>query len=230
MAEPPAKRRRLGSSASLSRSRTTPANYTPEDLVTLLIGPSERKLVAYGHQLSKHSDFFKAALEKEWAESQTRTVKLPEEEFDNVSRYLDYISGQGLPREHVKSYSELEAPECQYMQLTDLYLFGERILDFPVRNAIIKDFIRLLSFRSGEGQFAAPSTPAMHKIFEETPVRSPLRRLMVDMQVNWCNAVDNDEPSEFISEVARAYCDKAARKLEYDEWRAVDLRAEDYLV
>jgi hypothetical protein len=71
--------------------------YSHDDLVTLLVGPDEQKMVAFGHQLSKNSEFFKSALKKQWVEGQTRVIRLPDEDARIVEEYLDFVSGGVLP-------------------------------------------------------------------------------------------------------------------------------------
>jgi hypothetical protein len=39
-----------------------------DDLVTLLVGPGEHKFVVHESCITRSSDFFKAAMKKEWTE------------------------------------------------------------------------------------------------------------------------------------------------------------------
>lgn len=48
-------------------------------MLMMLVGIEEEQMMAHGSYLAGCSDFFRAALKKEWVEGQTRTLKLPEE-------------------------------------------------------------------------------------------------------------------------------------------------------
>jgi len=74
-----------------------------DDIVTLLVGPDEQKLVVHESCITRNSDFFKAAMKKEWTEGQTRTVKLPEERLDTFITYLNYAYRETLPTENIKN-------------------------------------------------------------------------------------------------------------------------------
>lgn len=127
--------------------------YTPDDLVTLLVGPEEQKFVVYGHLIVMSSEFFKAALKKEWIEGQTRTVKLPEESPKTMACYLDFVYGKGLLSDAFDSYSSLVSTDeltdrNVYEEIVDLYLLGERNLDDRTRNAVLRELTRFFSFRN----------------------------------------------------------------------------------
>jgi hypothetical protein len=54
-------------------------DFNQEDLVTLLVGPEQKKMVAHGTYLARDPEFFQAALKKEWIEGQIRIIILPEQ-------------------------------------------------------------------------------------------------------------------------------------------------------
>lgn len=64
--------------ADSSLGFAAPSSFDKTDLVTLLVGPNEHEIAVYGIFLTRSSEFFKAALKKEWVEGQTRVIKLPE--------------------------------------------------------------------------------------------------------------------------------------------------------
>jgi hypothetical protein len=47
-------------------------DFNLNDTVILLVGPEEQKMLVHAHQITVHSEFFAAALKKEWVEGQTR--------------------------------------------------------------------------------------------------------------------------------------------------------------
>ncbi|GAB7333364.1 hypothetical protein MBLNU13_g04980t1 [Cladosporium sp. NU13] len=124
--------------APATSSPSDPAKYTRGDLVTLLIGHDEQELVVYGHLMARTSEFFEAALKKEWKEGQTCAIKLPEEDTKTTMHYLDFVCGQGLPTREIKVYGDIDEEDREeYLVLAELYAFGERVLDKRLRNSII---------------------------------------------------------------------------------------------
>lgn len=66
-------------------------SFNKSDIVTLLAGPDEHELIVYESCITRNSDFFRAAMKKEWTEGQTRTIKLPEEScIETLTHYLNY--------------------------------------------------------------------------------------------------------------------------------------------
>jgi len=188
--------------ASNTRSWTpkTTSTYDKDDTVTLIVGPEEHEMTAYGSYLSK-SDVFRAALKKEWTEGQTRTIKLPEEKPEIVAQYLDYVLGEGLPTRSTKN-------DCRegavYDVLGELYGLGERFLDSQLRNAIIDEIVRFTTV--GGYPRVYPQDDAINTIYECTTDGSPARRLLVFWFVtngkeNW--VTDSLYP-DFLRDLAKA--------------------------
>lgn len=155
----------------------TTSTYDKNDTITLLVGPQEHEMMAYGSYISR-SDFFRVALKKEWTEGRTRTIKLPEEEPEIVEQYLDYVLGKGLPTDSTK----MDPREGEvYAILTMLFAFGERVLDSRLRNAIIAEFIRFTTIPAPDGSYIYPSQYDVNNIYNCTTSASPSRRLTVDL-------------------------------------------------
>lgn len=159
---------------------TTTSNYDEADMVTLLVGPEERQLLAHKSYLSLNSNFFKAALKKEWVEGRTRTVKLPDEELNVIAQYLDYCHGKWLPTASKPSLGP--AKGRVYEVLTELFALGERLLDSNIRNAIINEIIEFTTVHTLEGLYY-PGARAINNIYNCTTAASPARRLMVELYV-----------------------------------------------
>jgi hypothetical protein len=176
------------------------STYDKDDTITLIVGPEKHEMTAYGGYLSK-SQFFQAALKKEWTEGQTRTIKLLEEKPAVVAQYLDFVLNEGLPTRFTKNdYRE----GAVYDLLGELYGLGERILDSPLRNAIIHEIVRFTTV--GGYPRCYPQDDAINTIYECTTNGSPARRLLVfwfitNGKENW---VTDDLHPEFLRDVAKA--------------------------
>lgn len=151
----------------------TASTYDKHDTITLVVGPEKHEMMAFESYLSD-SDFFQAALKKEWTEGQTRTIKLPEEKPEVVAQYLDFVFAKGLPTRSTKDDCRTGAV---YEVLGELYGLGERLLDSRLRNAIIDEFVRFT--KVGGYPHCYPQADAINSIYECTTDGSPARRLLV---------------------------------------------------
>jgi hypothetical protein len=204
--------------------------FAQQGTVTLLVGLHEEPLVAHESYLTKNSEFFQAAMKKEWVEGQTRIIKLPEDNSETVTNYLAFTYSRGLPTSKViKSYPP--PTESEWKSLAKMYVFGERVLDKCVRNAIVAEVSRLVTpDENGDRRFMP--TAASNIFFDGTPEGSPVRQWIIDKHVSnghklWLGA--NDHPA-LVLEVARALLEKASRCQPYGEYRCRTIKADDYLV
>lgn len=224
MAEPPAKRRKestededsedetLKNSADQNRlsldSLREPIRHTHNDLVTLLVGPEQTKLVAVGHLLTQNSEFFQTALKKEWEEGQTRVIKMPMEDATLVTQYLDFAYAAKLRSHCIEEPYDFEPDAGEYENLCELYLFGERVLDVNARNAIVTELIRLVDLLDAECHL--PGNACIDTIYAGTPAGHPARRLMVDLQVYYRRAdYSKDLDQEYLADVVNEFTQRA---------------------
>ena len=64
----------------------------PEADITLVVGASEVQLAAHSLVLCQQSCFFRAALQGGWEEAQTRSVRLPDNEPEDIELLLKVLS------------------------------------------------------------------------------------------------------------------------------------------
>jgi hypothetical protein len=159
---------------------TTTSAYVKDGIITLLVGTEELEMTVHSSYITV-SEFFQTALKKEWAEGQTRTIKLPDEKAELVAQYLDWVYGKGLPTRNTKN-------DCQkgdvYDVLAELYGLGERLLDSTLRNAIVKEMVRFTKLGGPGAEIQwFPESTAINTIYECTTAISPVRRLLGDLFV-----------------------------------------------
>jgi hypothetical protein len=187
-----------------SQWQPTPSSrYGKEEIITLLVGAEETEMVALASCISLHSEFFRTALKKEWAEGQTRTIKLPEEQPAIVAQYLDFTVGKGLPTDSTR----MDPQEGEvYVVLARLYAFGERMLDSALRNTIIAEIIRFTRVVSINGRTVWPGLEPISTIYNCTTPGSPARRLMVDLYVHAASTTwfTDDMHPAFMRDLAEA--------------------------
>ncbi|KAF2768987.1 hypothetical protein EJ03DRAFT_249935, partial [Teratosphaeria nubilosa] len=120
------------------------------------------------------SSFFDAVLGKPWKDSKERTISLPDDEADIVKLYVHYAyRGQLCVKDHENR------PE--YFTLAKLYVFGEKVGDKDLKNAVIDCFIQRLHKQLPSGGRATPKTKVVDIIYSGTVAGSPARKLMVDI-------------------------------------------------
>lgn len=171
----------------MAETKATPAeplfSFRKDDLVTILVGPGEEEFAVHEHVVTRSSEFFKAAMKKEWTEGQARIIKLPEEtHVQNFIHYLNFTYREQLHTEHIKA-GDAYGPGCPMSDLVRLYVLDERMLDTAAQNAVISEMIRLTTIRWNDGQRRFPHSALVTLIYNESPTGSSMRRLMVDMRV-----------------------------------------------
>jgi hypothetical protein len=143
-------------------------DFNQEDLVTLLVGPEQKKMVVHGTYLARTSDFFKAALKKEWTEGQTRTINLPEECPEIMAHYLSYTYTKRLSsRDQI--YHGKSDFDYIYTLLATLYVCGERFINPVIQQAVIKEIFRLMQKRDLRGVTWYPIQEEVNIIYRGTP-------------------------------------------------------------
>lgn len=137
-----------------------------------------------GHKviLSRSSDFFKKACNKEWKEGQSKIIRLPEVEPEAFDIYLQYLytgevvaTDDELP-EHRDGSREAQAQVVRlHWILIETYLLADMLLDTKSKNAIMDAFIEILKDTK-----RLPDLDTITDVFRKTTDTSPMRRLLVD--------------------------------------------------
>lgn len=159
-------------------------SFSTDGVVTLIIGENEQKMTAHGSHLTRNSPFFAAAMKKDWAEGQTRTIKLPDECPANMAHYLSFLYGGRLLTQSILSGVESQI-KPGYQILAALYVCGERFLNRYLQSAIVREILRLTRLYDGlKYKYHYPIGKPMNTIYRGTPKRSLGRRLLVDLHVS----------------------------------------------
>jgi hypothetical protein len=221
--------------ASDSSSPATPLitpKFHPDSLITLLVGPEEEELVVYETYLSRDSAFFKAALKKQWAEGQTRIIKLPEESLEPMEHYVEQLYGGKLPTLGVMNGQSFAVENSHYDMLGQLYVLGERMLNSKLQNSVIREILRLSQLKSTHSTVTFPSTKCISTIYEGTTSASPARRMMVDFAISYGHQgwFEIRENKEYLVDFSKALLRKMAAQKSANDFRGVSLKAKDYLV
>jgi hypothetical protein len=227
----------LPTPAANSSSQGTPSPapmFHPDSLVTLLVGPEERKMVVYETYLSRDSPFFKVALKKQWTEGQTRIIKLPEESTDSMQHYIEHVYSGIVPTHSLTAEKMWDTEDKHfYDSLAQLYVLAERVLNAKCQNVVIREIFRLSQLECGPLETTIyPDTPAINIIYQGTTPESPARRLVVNFAVchgdeSW---FDDGDDCGYMLDFGKALINRVMVHESVAEFRDLVLKAEDYFV
>ena len=170
----------------------------------LIIGEDESVRYIQDSVLRKSSKFFQAALKEQWTEGQECEVKLPEEEVEMVTTYL-----QWLYSDTVASKVQDQDKPSAYIYLSKLYVLGERLVDSEFQSRII-DAIMVNVREPVDGIHYNPIGKAINIVYENTPKSSPARQLMVETwfchgKPHWLKESKAELNYEFVEDILTAF-------------------------
>lgn len=209
-------------------------DFSPKDTVTLLVGPEQKEMLVHGTYLARDSEFFKAALKKEWIEGATRTIKLPEENPKVMADYVTYTySGKpGTESDYLKDHGESSDYNRNFLLLAALYVCGERFINTSIQQAVVKDYFRLSNVLDKNGKRWFPGLGIVNDIYLGTPEDCPGRRLMVDLYAfeggkTW---IHGNIEAAFLTDLAKALCDKCQNLKDGKTRSWKSLKPEEYFL
>jgi hypothetical protein len=158
------------------------SQFSADAVVTLLVGEDEQTMIVHSSQLTRDSEFFTAAMKKEWVEGQTRVIRLPEERPATMAHYLSFLHSGRLFAEEITTLDKGPIKHC-YSLLASLYVCGERYLNRRLQSAIIVQMFRLTRIPGKNSRHFYPSRTTVNTVYRGTPEGSPGRRLLVDLHI-----------------------------------------------
>lgn len=127
------------------------------------------------------SEFFRCAMNGNWAEASSRLVNMPEDDPEQFSLYVRFLyTGKIATDDTGLSTCRISPREAlsRYHQLAKIYTLAEQLQDTTTKNAAVRGFYTI---------YSSPSYPPPPKIvniiYLSTPATSVIRRMLVDM---WC--------------------------------------------
>ena len=170
--------------------------------------PETKTFNIHADLLCAHSEFFAAALNKDWKETDERSVELAEDSVEAFELWASYLYGTLLSESEDQTWDTLGTHLAKHEQactqhhslLLDAYILGDKMGDFDFTDCMIDE---LVLFSKDASWY--PAVYAL-KIFENTTETCPLRKFLVDMYTftahkDW---LDYDVPNEVWADVAKA--------------------------
>jgi hypothetical protein len=206
---------------STSESVAAAFHFDKGDSVTLIVGPERHELLVHANYIARNSEFFEAALRKEWREGRIRTISMPADDYETMTTYLRFVYGAQLPSKmdlpsssicRTPTADELEGSQSAYTSFTKLYILGCRLMDKTFQEAAIAKmldtFHACYSCFHYESLFN-PGPISVNKIYEETLETDPVRRLLVDMHMKHPQDLSSEYNPGFLLDVAQVFSKKA---------------------
>lgn len=127
---------------------------------------------------------------------------MPDEDWKTMTDHLNFTYSGKLLTARLTDDDPFAADLDSYPDLARLYTLGNRLLDSVVRNAVIKEFVRIDEYMDQD----PPGHESIDIIYEGTLNGDPARRLMVYTYLHWLNARgvgDKDAENPFLFDVAQ---------------------------
>ncbi|PSN64734.1 hypothetical protein BS50DRAFT_529203 [Corynespora cassiicola Philippines] len=206
-------------SICVTASSTTSFLQTPA--IKIIVGDGDDQSEFFVHQgiICDRSEFFRRALNGNWAESTDRVVRLPEDNPSIFSLYHGFLYTKSLPilPERISNdEKESEAIAEQYLALCELYVLAEKLVDSMFK-ADVLDALKNRSTRpASNGACYYPNMDCVRVIYDGTRSKSKARSLLVSIYVDHGNEEFVKEevdqiPKEFLHDLCRKTLQKRQR-------------------
>lgn len=165
-------------------------------IVTINVGSVPTAATTHEDRLCQSSDYFKAALSKDWVEGQKREVNFEDKDVGSVISYIDWLYADRLPEDIPGLINGLF-----WVELAHLYIFGEYVQDAHFCNAVLSMMIDCID--RTRFPIAAEATKV---IYDGTVAGSPLQRFVAyvyahDAAKQWFMG-EQEYPNKFLMNVA----------------------------
>ena len=155
------------------------------------------------------AEFFRRALNGNWAESNDRIITMREDDPEIFAKYLHVVYTKKFPA-ILNTVSISDQISNEYVLLAQIYVLAEKLQDTSTKNAIVKAMVETSEKRNEDGIKGIPSPDAVSVIYNGTLRGSAGRRLLADL---WTYADDEDLrrnidklPKDFLGDLVIALC------------------------
>nr|POE90028.1 hypothetical protein CFP56_20495 [Quercus suber] len=126
-------------------------------------------------------------LGQDWVENQNKCVTLPEDNFESVKLYLNFMYTGRIPYKRGVNHTDAEnysaACVAELESLAYLYVFGEKYQDSKLRDAVIDAMVDMSQRGDGSGDGWHATGNAIDVIYRGTMQGSPMRRLLIQQHL-----------------------------------------------
>jgi hypothetical protein len=156
-----------------------------------------------------HANFFRRALNGNWAESDDRVITMMEDDPEIFAKYLHFVYIKEFPAmPHTTLVSDQIIGE--YRMLARVYVLAEKLQDIRTKNAIVQAMMNLSQRKDEAGKSRLPDPEAITILYGGTVCGSAGRRLVVDLcffvNVESLRQNIDDLHKDFLGDLAIAVC------------------------
>lgn len=159
-------------------------------MITVHAGPDpSTPFLVHEGVVKESSEFFKAALNKQWKEGTERKIDLPDDCPHVVADYIEWLYSKEIEFTYkskgpsaIQKFDDIQKEiSNDYHHLARLYVFGEKIQDDSFCNRALSTMIEVCtdSPMVTNGSKLYPSNTTIPIIYAGTPAGSPARRFLV---------------------------------------------------
>lgn len=142
----------------------------------VMVGPvgKEEEFIIHKHLVCATSRFFKAACSKLWTEGRGKIVRSSEVKLETFQAYVVWVySGKVTVNNNPENGNG-----GAFDNLIDLYLLGDVLDDIKLRNNTMRSLVAEI-----KAKMLHPRISVIKQIWDSTPSRSLLRKMIVDATV-----------------------------------------------
>lgn len=179
-------------------------------IITVAVGSEPKLFFVHEDLLRSRSTFFSASLSPDWQVGAEGRVSLRDDSQATVNLYLQHLYTRKISTDWTADSEDI--PENfvlpEHMALAHAYVFGEKIGDIPLKDAVVDAFFKMINKRI-QGRRIMPKREVVDVIFRGTTSCSPLRKLMVDIHLlsaakeDWISPSPEDNSIHFIVDLTR---------------------------
>jgi hypothetical protein len=172
-------------------------------MITILVGQYEHPFTVHKDMLCAKSKFFKAACSTRWASGREKVVRPLHGTHDQFQMYVSWVYTSHF---HV----DAEDPEQQLAELIGMFILGDVLDDYQLRNATMERLITTVL--GGTHVFGLDQ---LDRVYAATVAGSPLRQfvvwwMLVNVSHDSLKADIAQYPAELVQELALASLERTA--------------------
>ncbi|KAH7094899.1 hypothetical protein FB567DRAFT_600599 [Paraphoma chrysanthemicola] len=179
-------------------------------MLAVIVGkePRQERFLVHEGIFSARSEFFRRAMNGNWAERDERLIELPEDDPEVFSMYVNFVYTNNIATGPNENPVSVEWCDEEYMLLSELFVLCEKLCDIGGKNAVIRAILAVSHEVTDKHCCFNPFEAAITIMYSGTPKSSLGRKLMADMWT--CKSVDylsrhGDElPKDFLLDLAIA--------------------------
>ena len=191
-----------------SQTELTESSFDSATLLTIVVGeePGQKRFSVHESFICSRSEFFRRAMNGDWAEREERLVKLPEDDPETFGIYVNLIYTDSVATTVSDVSDAASACASEFVALSKLYVLSEKLCDNAAKNATVDALWNLKNDTAPGSTRYAPTHEAINILYAGTPKTSLARQLMADMwtdlKVSYVATVTDQLPRDFLVDLS----------------------------